>query len=1183
MSRMRRAVIALLAAVLMPGQAGAQTSQVPEAPQLRVLGPRDGVPSTMLTGIELDRDGFVWLASDDGLARYDGNRFRTWRHVPGDPRSLPGNIVQALHVDARDRVWAASEFGGVGMLDATREGFAVMRRETHPQLASNDVFAIASQGDTLWLGTANAGLYRVAVQHDDPRTWVPEAIPGLPSQAVFALEVDAAGRLWIGTMRGLALLEDGVIRSVEIPGQEAPGHVLTLMSDAGRLWVAATDGVWRREVDGRWVRPSWSDMFERPNAVVSMARDVDGALWMGSQRRLWRVQGDDAIPQPVATGDKTPLRFHPALCVQPDGAIWAGVPAVGLGYLRSDWRGIAELRRGPEQLGGEYYRATTPALAGGIWAAGLGGHIERIDRNGVVEVMSEAVRQALFNLSPYSALEDRLGQLWLGSLRDGLVRIQASGRIDRWNRDSAVDAPPGGGGVGLLTRGEGDTLWLSMAGAGLQQRDIVTGRVLREILVDSADSGLDDGDTETIRLGPDGRLWVAGTLGLGWVDPIQPRVITPPELRGDRVFGFDFDGDDVLWLHRLSGLEQYRLDGGRWRRVARVPSGRDLPAVEAGGLHVDAAHRVWVSTQRGLFRWDPVRRHLRSYGIADGLSGQEFINQSMSLNEAGMLALAHHAVGVVLIDTRYPDPPARTATLRLDNVDVRREGDWTPVALARDALQFSADEKEFRFGGHLLAFDDPAAVRYWSLLEGLDRTWVDQGTQGERVFAGLPPGRYRLRMRARDPAGNAAAEQVLAFRIDPPWWRAPWALLMFTVLGVLLGMLLAREWRQRERGRREWLLAEQQRRMAEQASEAKTRFLATLGHEIRTPMTGVLGMAELLQATTLDARQYDQVNAIVRAGRHLLRLVNDTLDLARIESGKLTLADEPFDFLRLLQQVVALLRPLADRKGLAFNLEIDPRTPPWLWGDRTRVEQILLNLLGNAIKFTDAGEVGLQVAPLPGGHGVSCVVHDTGPGLNAEQRQRVFRRFEQGGDATTQAGGSGLGLAISQELAAMMGGRIRVDTAVGQGSHFVLELPLAQAPAGAEPTLEDGVRDTGPWCVLLVEDDATVAEVIAGLLAAQGHQVRHVTHALAALAEAAAGEFDLALLDLDLPGMDGFELARQLRHAGFTQPLVAVTARADGEAESLARASGFDAFLRKPLTSRMLSDTLVEVMAPATT
>lgn len=286
----------------------------------------------------------------------------------------------------------------------------------------------------------------------------------------------------------------------------------------------------------------------------------------------------------------------------------------------------------------------------------------------------------------------------------------------------------------------------------------------------------------------------------------------------------------------------------------------------------------------------------------------------------------------------------------------------------------------------------------------------------------------------------------------------------------------------------------------------------------------------------------------------------------------------------MLEAVAEMAAPMAQQRGLGFACRIEPGTPAYLRGDPVRVRQILLNLVGNALKFTEQGRVDIEAGPGATG-GIVLRVRDTGPGISAEEQARLFRRFEQGEGALTAAryGGSGLGLAICQELSAAMGGRIRVDSAPGQGTCFVVELPLPaaappQVPPGQAPADTVAVR---PLQILLVEDDSTIAEVIGNLLRARGHRVTAVGHGLAALTEVAMSAPDIALLDLDLPGMDGLSLARQLRAQGLAAPLLAVTARADADAEAQARAAGFDGFLRKPVTGQMLAAAIAALVAPA--
>jgi signal transduction histidine kinase len=492
------------------------------------------------------------------------------------------------------------------------------------------------------------------------------------------------------------------------------------------------------------------------------------------------------------------------------------------------------------------------------------------------------------------------------------------------------------------------------------------------------------------------------------------------------------------------------------------------------------------------------------------------------------------------------------------------------VRVHRDgrAVELPVDGRWLRLrqGDRDLRLSAPTVRHRWRL-EGHDAGWIELPPGEDRIYQQVRPGRHRLDIQTAEPGGAWSAVRTLELLVQPVWWRTPAALLL-AGLGLLALTAWLAVWYRARRARRQALLLSRERQaLAEQHSEAKSRFLATLGHEIRTPMTGVLGMAELLQGSALDAQQRAQVEAIQRAGGHLLRLVNDALDLARIEAGRLPLDISAFALRPLLHEVAGLLQPLAASRPLHFSLHCDPALPAALEGDATRLRQILFNLGHNAIKFCGRGEVKLRVSPRSP-QGIVLEVEDTGPGLDAEQQARLFQRFEPGCKS-----GSGLGLAISQELAAAMGGTISVRSEPGRGACFRVELPLPAAdlpgPAMPPPAPIAAVRR-----VLLVEDEPLVAEVVTALLQRQGHQVVRASQGLAALAELENGSFDLALLDLDLPGIDGIALARLVRARGHGLPMLALTARSDPDAEPAARAAGMDGFLRKPVTGDMLAGAL---------
>ncbi len=342
-------------------------------------------------------------------------------------------------------------------------------------------------------------------------------------------------------------------------------------------------------------------------------------------------------------------------------------------------------------------------------------------------------------------------------------------------------------------------------------------------------------------------------------------------------------------------------------------------------------------------------------------------------------------------------------------------------------------------------------------------------------------------------------------------------------------------------------------------------------------MTGVMGMAELLLNTPLDNRQQDYTRAMQRSGKMLLKLLNDALDLVRIDAGRLELEPAPFDPRQLAEDVAQLEQGLAWSKGLRFVLEITDGLPAQAMGDAVRIKQVLLNLANNALKFTEHGSVTLRATR--GGDDLLFSVSDTGPGIPEGSQARLFQRFEQE-DSPQRRAGSGLGLAICHELVEMMGGSIELQSRMGHGSTFLVWLPLLEGGAAASEAPPPPSVHGRELHLLLVEDDPIVAAVITGLLQQQGHAVSHAANGLLALAELERNPCDAVLLDLDLPGVDGFQVARLIRQreGGRRLPIVAVTARSGGNDEEQARAAGMDGFLRKPLSGDELAAMLAQVL-----
>lgn len=1171
------------------------------------LAGEHGLSQETVNVLVQDARGFLWVGTQNGLNRYDGYEFRVFEPVPDDPSSLSDGFVTALLANPDGSLWIGTDSGGLNRYDPGTGQFTTWRHdpEQAASLSANRVLSLLRDANSaLWVGTA-AGLDRFDV---DREAFIHTSGN---SGAVYSLHEDEAGRLWAGTALGLFRIDRETGRVHLATATAAPVRAIVPASE-GRLWLGTQAGLLRFDPAGRSLGTVEIPLDAPGNNpyVQALLRDRNGGLWVGTRDGLaYRaITGEWSVFRNSASDPwSLPRDVVLALLEDRQGVIWVGGYGGGLASY-APWKNVFQRYvHDPDNassLGQDVVLPLYEDRDGMLWVGTYNNGLDRLDPatgRAVHYRHDRADPRSLSGNEVRAILEDSRGRLWVGTNRAGLnLMDRDSGTFTRFRHDPGDPGSLAHDWVPALLEAPDGGLWVGTWGGGLDYLDPSTG-IFTHHRHDPADPrSLSHDRVMALHRDRRGNLWV-GTTG-GGLNRFDPRTGTferflhqpdaPGSLSHNAVEDIYEDASARLWIATRHGLNRFDPETGRFRQYFESDGLTDNLTM---GVQGDAEGNLWISTSVGLSRLDPDTETFRNFHAQDGLGNDEFNSFGHHAGHDGLLYFGGMH-GIVAFRPAAVSVPERTAPvvltgLRLFNQPVvPRPAD--DDALLRQSItrsdSITLDYRQSVISFEFAALDlaDAESVHYAYRLDGLDGSWIETGASRRvATYTHLPPGEFRFLVRARHPGGRWSAETALAVVVEPPPWRTAWAYALYAAAGLLLLMAAFHYFRQR-------LVAEhlaRERDAAERATRMKSAFLAVMSHEIRTPLNGVLGMLELLGNTRLARKQREYVQSIQYAGQALLTILNDILDYSRIEAEQISFERTTFSLRRVIDSLILLISARAAHKRLALEAEIGDDVPDTLEGDPARLRQVLLNLLGNAVKFTEHGGVTLRVRRLDGeeaGVRLRFEVGDTGPGIDPARQRRLFQDYAQADPSITRRyGGTGLGLAICRRLVEAQGGAIGLESRLGDGATFWFELGFDTGdPEAAAHPEETPAATVAPLRVLLVDDIEINREVATGLLRLDGHRVEEAEDGRHALQRLGSDEFDLVLMDVRMPDMDGMEAARRIRalpeptKAGI--PIVGLTASVQPDEIRRCLDAGMNQVLRKPITRDALRRAFAGLSVP---